>query len=142
MLFLDITDRSKSFNNSWLCLGEILLDYSLSLPDVLILLHQSRLDLDRRRLLSLRLLLIRHHLSELLIGFGVLCLELSAFGCKTMSQLLDLTDSISQLIKTDVEVTLLILKLFSLFVKEADIVIDAVSLASLLYSKESTYKSR
>jgi hypothetical protein len=64
-------------------------------------------------------------LPELLVGLGVLGFQLRALRCKTLSQLLHLTDGIAKLVQTDVEVALLLLEFFLLLVEKSDVVVDA-----------------
>jgi hypothetical protein len=72
-------------------------------------------------------------LSQLVVGLCVLRLELGTLRRETFPQLLDLGDRSSELVQTDVEVSLLLLEFLLLLVEQTDIMIDAEQLARGIY---------
>ena len=102
--------------HSRLRISQVCHDDLATLLDVLVLFREGSLDLKRCRLLLLSLLLICHHAFELLVGFTILRLQLRALDSETLPELLDLLDGVLELVKTDVEMALLLLELLALLV--------------------------
>ena len=63
---------------------------------------------------------------ELLVGLGVLGLELDALDGERVAELADLADRVVELVEADVEVPLLLLELVPLLVEQLDVLLDAV----------------
>lgn len=91
---------------------------------MLVLFDERGLNFNGSRLLLLRLLLISNHALQLLVRLCVFGLQLGAFDGKALPELLDLRDGITELVETDVKMTLLFFQLITFLIVKPNIMVD------------------
>ncbi|GJC94168.1 hypothetical protein ColKHC_02994 [Colletotrichum higginsianum] len=126
VLALDVANTGPGLFDGGLGLGEVLQHHLSSCGHLGLLLLQGNLDLQGGVLSLFGLSLVRNHALQLLVGLGVLLLELGLLLRKADSQVANLVDRVSQLLETDIEMALLFLQILALLVVELDVLRDEI----------------